>query len=90
MLTSLAPKFQENHDSTMLTSNDKALRIIQDLRTIMTTVKPNGTCNILNDTTQAQEQKSYNDDEMQHGNAMPCVRVVVFLYSTELCCRRRR
>ena len=42
----------------------------------MTTVKPDGVFNIVNDTMQNQQQKNSNDDEIQHdNNVVPHVHV---------------
>ncbi len=58
----------------------------------MTTVKPNGVCNIVNDTMQDQQQKNRNDDEIYRDNEAPHVHVDA-MYSTEYnktCCGSQR
>jgi hypothetical protein len=49
----------------------------------MTTVNPDGVCNIVSDTVQDQQQQNNrNDDEKQHDNEAPHVHVDA-MYSTE-------
>jgi hypothetical protein len=47
----------------------------------MTTLKPDGACNVVNDTMQVRQQKNNNDDEIPHGNATPHLHVGA-LYTT--------
>ena len=47
----------------------------------MTTVKPNGACNIDINTMQDQQQQNRNEDEIQHDNEAPHVHVDA-MYST--------
>ncbi len=64
-------------------SNDKALRVHTRHEKIMTTVNPDGVCNIVSDTVQDQQQQNNrNDDEKQHDNEAPHVHVDA-MYSTE-------
>ena len=63
-------------------SNDKALRVHTWHEKIMTTVNPDGVCNIVSNTIQDQQQHNRNDDEVQHENKAPHVHVDA-MYSTE-------
>ena len=73
----------------MMLPNDTALRVHFSLAEKMTTVKPDGACNVVNDTTQVRQQKSNIDDEIQHDNATHHVHVVA-MYTTvyDKCCGR--
>jgi hypothetical protein len=48
----------------------------------MTTVKPDGVCNIVINTMQGQQQQNRNDDEIQHDYEAPHAHVDA-MYSTE-------
>ncbi len=73
----------------MMLPNDNAVRVHFSLAENMTTVKPDGACNVVNDTMQVQQQKNNNDDEIQHGDATPYLHFGA-LYTTEYdkCCGR--
>ena len=73
----------------MMLPNDTASRVHFSLAEKMTTVKPDGACNVVNDTMQVRQQKNNNDDEKQHGNATHHVHVGA-MYTTEYdkCCGR--
>ncbi len=44
----------------MILPNDNALRVHFSLAVKMTTVKPHGACNVVNDRMQVQQQKNNN------------------------------
>jgi hypothetical protein len=73
----------------MILPNDNALRVHFRIAEKMTTVKPDGACNGFNDTMQVQQQKNYNNDEIQHGNVTPHLHLGA-LYTTQYdkCCGR--
>ena len=73
----------------MILPNDNALRVHFSIAEKMTTVKPDGACNVFNDTMQVRQQKNNNNDEIQHGNATPHLHLGA-LYTTEYdkCCGR--
>ncbi len=74
---------------TMILPNDNALRVHFSIAEKMTTVKPDGACNVFNDTRQVRQQKNNNNDEIQHGNATPQLHLGA-LYTTvyDKCCGR--
>jgi hypothetical protein len=73
----------------MILPNDNPLRVHFSIAEKMTTVKPDGACNVFNDTMQVRQQKNNNNDEIQHGNATPHLRLGA-LYTTvyDKCCGR--
>ncbi len=74
--------FNWNDDIHDDASNDKALRVHTRLEKVMTTVKPDGVCNIVINTMQGQQQQNRNDDEIQHDYEAPHVHDDA-MYSTE-------
>jgi hypothetical protein len=72
----------------MILPNDNALRVHFSIAEKMTSMKPDGACNVFNDTMQVRQQKN-NNDEIQHGNATPHLNLGA-LCTTEYdkCCGR--
>ncbi len=73
----------------MILPNDNALRVHFSIAEKMTTVKPDGACNVFNDTMQMRQQKDNNNDEIQHGNVTSQL-LLGALYTTvyDKCCGR--